>query len=63
MSMLHRNYNSRERLSERICELEERIEKVEVRFQALSDLLCVAYKDGRFAIVEAFHIVPNKVKK
>jgi hypothetical protein len=63
MNLFRRNYNSRERLSERIGDLDDKFEKFEAKFQALSNLLEVAYRDGFFASTEAFHIVPKEKDK
>jgi hypothetical protein len=63
MNLFHRNYNSNERLSERICDLDDKFEKFEARFLALSDLLEVAYKDGPFSSTQALRVVPKDKDK
>ena len=63
MSLFHRSYNSKERLWERFGELEDKLEKLEARFQALSDLLEVAYKDGPFSSTQALRVVPKEKDK
>ena len=63
MNLFRRNYNSGERLSERIGDLDDKVEKLEAKLQALSNLLEIAYRDGLFLQTEAFHIVPKDKDK
>jgi len=62
MSLFHRcGYNSKERLSERIGDLDEKVDKLEAQLQALTVLLGVAYGGGLYS-AEAFYIVKKTEK-
>lgn len=61
MSLFRRNYNSPERLSERIGNMEDRLDKIESQLQSLSELLNVAYRGGSYCS-EAFYVVQKEKK-